>query len=143
MTVPPSIDEGSSPLQRLQLAGFRKAGHWHLSDLNLQLHLTDLGDSRNVLYAFVGAGAVMYVGKTVQPLRRRLYGYQFPVATQSTNLKGHGLSKDALARGTEVDVYVLPDNGLLYYGGFHVNLAAGLEDSLVATLKPLWNRAGV
>jgi hypothetical protein len=38
-----------------------------------------------------------------------------------------------------VAIYVLPDNGLLYYGGFHVNLAAGLEDSLVRELQPPWN----
>ena len=42
-----------------------------------------------------------------------------------------------------VEIHALPDNGLLYYRGFHVNLAAGLEDSLVATLKPVWNMAGV
>jgi hypothetical protein len=39
-------------------------------------------------------------------------------------------------------VYAPPDNGLLHYSGFHVNLAAGLEDSLVATIKLPWNRVG-
>lgn len=42
-----------------------------------------------------------------------------------------------------MEIHVLPDNGLLYYGGFHVNLAAGLEDSLVATIRPVWNKTGV
>jgi len=34
---------------------------------------------------------------------------------------------------------VLPDNGLLHYGQFHVNLAAGLEDSIISVLQPEWN----
>jgi len=34
---------------------------------------------------------------------------------------------------------VLADHGLLHYGGFHVNLAAGLEDSLIRDLNPPWN----
>jgi hypothetical protein len=33
----------------------------------------------------------------------------------------------------------LRDNGLLHYGAFHINLAAGLEDDLIAKLKPAWN----
>jgi len=36
----------------------------------------------------------------------------------------------------------LPDNGLLHFGDFHVNLAAGLEDSIIKTLNPLWNKTG-
>ena len=41
-----------------------------------------------------------------------------------------------------VEIYVLPDNGLMHYGGFHLNLAAGLEDSLIRDLEPPWNSAG-
>jgi hypothetical protein len=50
-----------------------------------------------------------------------------------------------VAAGTSVEIHALPDNdnGLLYYGGIHVNLAAGLEDSLIAALKPSWNKAGI
>jgi 5-methylcytosine-specific restriction protein A len=44
-----------------------------------------------------------------------------------------------LAKGQEVEAYILPDNGLLRYGAFHLNLAAGLEDSLIRELNPAWN----
>ena len=79
----------------------------------------------------------------MQPLKRRIYGYQNPGPTQSTNIKWNKLIRAALTEGQVVEVHALPDNGLLYYGGFHVNLAAGLEDSLVANLKPKWNKAGI
>jgi hypothetical protein len=39
-----------------------------------------------------------------------------------------------------VEIYMLPDNGLLRYGGFHINLAAGLEDDLINKLSPAWNK---
>jgi hypothetical protein len=47
----------------------------------------------------------------------------------------------AITARQAVEVYVLPDSGLLYYGGFHVNLAAGLEDALIDSLDPPWNGA--
>ncbi|WP_018872614.1 GIY-YIG nuclease family protein [Thioalkalivibrio sp. ALJ16] len=135
-----STDE--TALQRLEHIGFRPAGNWALEDGNARCTLTDCAFERNILYALVVDGEVMYVGKTVRTLKSRLYGYQNPGPTQSTNIKGNKLIIEALRAGRAVTVYALPDNGLLHYGGFHVNLAAGLEDSLVSTLKPAWNKTG-
>jgi len=39
----------------------------------------------------------------------------------------------------EVDILAFADNGLLRYANFHINLAAGLEDGLIAELNPEWN----
>lgn len=44
--------------------------------------------------------------------------------------------------GSVVDLFALPDHGLLHFGTFHINLAAGLEDSIVSSLKPEWNAVG-
>ena len=85
----------------------------------------------------------MYVGKTVSALNQRMYGYQKPGPSQSTNIKGNRLICESLSMNKPIEIYALPDNGLLRYGGFHVNLAAGLEDSLVAELKPEWNKVGI
>jgi hypothetical protein len=87
-------------------------------------------------------GIVLYVGKTVQPLKKRMYGYQNPGPTQSTNIKGNKNIGDLLAGRKQVEIYALPDNGLLHFGVFHINLAAGLEDSIVKMLFPEWNRTG-
>jgi hypothetical protein len=57
----------------------------------------------------------------------------------TTNINNHRNLKESLAKGMTIQIFVLVDNGLLQYGGFHVNLAAGLEDSLVRELTPLWN----
>lgn len=132
-----------APTERLREMGFVRCGEWQLHDGKPKCHLLDCADARNVLYAFAISGEVVYVGKTIRPLKQRLYGYQNPGPTQSTNIKGNGLIRDALVAGAVVEIYALPDNGLLYYGGFHVNLAAGLEDSLVSTIRPAWNKAGI
>ena len=129
-------------MERLINIGFRKVGKWRLEGDSLCCKLSKLTTSRNILYAFVSRGQVLYLGKTVTALKKRLSGYKKPSRTQSTNEKVCKNIKHHLSEGEAVDIYALPDNGLLHYGGFHVNLAAGLEDSMIRDLKPVWNRRG-
>ena len=131
-----------SDLQKLIDIGFIKVGKWIRTPSAINLFLTDCADSPNVLYCFVSDGAVLYLGKTVSPLKQRLYGYQNPGPTQSTNINGNKNISNLIADGKEVDIYALPDNGLLHFGCFHINLSAGLEDSIVKTLNPIWNKTG-
>ena len=99
-------------------------------------------ESRNILYAFESEREVLYIGKTRQPLKARMYGYQNPGPTQSTNIRNNANLKERVGAGGAVSILVLPDHGLLKYGGFHLNLAAGLEDDIVSQLKPKWNKTG-
>jgi len=71
-----------------------------------------------------------------------MYQYQKPGPSQRTNIRVHGLLNDLLSRGTYVQIHALPDDGSMQYRGFHVNLAAGLEDSVINGLKPKWNITG-
>ncbi len=127
-------------MNRLLQIGFRSVGHWKLENGNPIYELTALINTQNILYAFISNGEVKYIGKTVQTLKRRMYGYQNPGPTQSTNIKNNEKIRQLLLDGEAVDIFALPDNGLLHYGGFHINLAAGLEDSLISELSPDWNR---
>ena len=131
----------ATPLERLAFIGFVRAGVWRCEEGRLRLNLEGLGKCLNILYALVVEGEVMYIGKSVKTLATRMYGYCNPSTTQRTNVRNNRAMLDALAAGRTVEVYVLPDNGLLHYGGFHVNLAAGLEDSLIRDLRPAWNGA--
>lgn len=129
-------------LDKLISIGFKKVGVWSIKNGQLSPNLTAEQNSRNILYCFVIDNEPMYVGKTTQMLKRRMYGYQNPGKTQFTNIRNNQNIKGALARSTQVDIYVLPDHGLLHFGEFHLNLAAGLEDSITSTLKPTWNIQG-
>ena len=93
-------------------------------------------EQKNVLYSFVEDGEIRYVGKSIRTLRQRMYGYWRPSSTQSTNVRINGLISESLVAGHDVEILVLPDNGLMHYGQFHLNLAAGLEDSIIAAIMP-------
>ena len=136
------MNQNLTAFERLERMGCRKAGEWKLESDHVRFSLTDMSSAENVLYAFVAGKEVLYIGKTVQTLKQRMSGYQNPGPTQSTNIKANKRIKNILVNGSTVEIFALPDNGLLYYGGFHVNLAAGLEDNLVSELKPAWNESG-
>lgn len=126
-------------MERIIDIGFQKVGCWKLKEEQVDFELWSHENTNNVLYAFVCDGKVMYVGKTTQTLKRRMYSYFRPGKTQSTNIKNRKNILALLEIGKDVDIFALPDSGLHNYGGFHVNLAAGLEDSLIASLNPSWN----
>lgn len=129
-------------IQRLLDIGFRRVGEWRLSVGEMTCVLEAEAESRNILYAFESEREILYIGKTTQPLRTRMYGYQSPGPTQSTNIRNNANIRERLGAGSSVSILALPDHGLLQYGGFHLNLAAGLEDAIVGQLKPKWNKTG-
>lgn len=135
--------ENISSLERLKNMGFRQVGEWAIESDKIKFTLDDAASAQNVLYAFISQETVMYIGKTTQKLKQRMNGYKNPARTQTTNEKGNRLVSGILSLNQSVEIYALPDTGLLFYGGFHVNLAAGLEDNLIKTLNPPWNGAGL
>jgi hypothetical protein len=126
-------------MNRLLEIGFDPAGHWLLENDTLGYSLARHSTRTNILYAFVSDGQIMYVGKTVKTLKQRMSGYMRPSPTQSTNLRNRDNIRLLLAQGAAVDILALPDNGLLHYGQFHLNLAAALEDDLIRVIDPPWN----
>ena len=126
-------------MQRLLEIGFNRVGDWRLVEGKLIFSLDVVLSGANVLYAFVSGGVVLYIGKTTQTLPKRLMGYQRPGASQTTNTRNNIEIKILLALERNVEIYALADTGLLRFGEFTINLAAGLEDALISELKPAWN----
>lgn len=126
-------------LARLGEIGFVRIGHWTAEGLGIAYELHDLANASNVLYAFAVEGQLKYIGKTTTPLRSRLNGYKNPSKSSSTNIKNKRKIRACLDQARQVEIFALRDSGLLSFGGFHLNLAAGLEDSLVRELDPPWN----
>lgn len=126
-------------MNRLLDIGFESAGHWFIESGKLKFELIRHSTQRNILYAFVCDGQVKYVGKTVRSLSERMAGYKTPGKTQTTNINNHRRISELLAEDVAVDIFALPDNGLLHYGQFHLNLAAALEDDIIREINPEWN----
>jgi hypothetical protein len=129
-------------MNRLTELGFIKVGTWTLFDSGIKFLLTDHQDEKKVLYSYVSADRIMYIGKTAQPLTRRLMGYQKPGSTQRTNIRVNKKILHLLKEGLPIDIYILTDPGLLQYGGFKISMAGGLEDALIDQFKPVWNISG-
>lgn len=126
-------------MNRLLGIGFQVAGEWHLENAALRIAFERYAEENNILYAFVCDGEVKYVGVSTQTLRKRMAGYRSPGPKSTTNIRNNRNIREMLAQGGAVQVLVLPDSGLMHYGPFHLNLAAGLEASIIRTLRPEWN----
>jgi hypothetical protein len=96
-------------------------------------------DALNALYAFVRGDDVLYIGKTARSIRKRYVGYCRPGARQATNLRCHRNIQAAIADGEEIRIFVFNSPPHFQYGDFEINLAAGLEDSLIGGFLPPWN----
>jgi len=129
-------------LNKLKDIGFKKVGEWALHKHKPKLLLIDEADASDVLYCFVVNGIPKYIGKTTQPLKQRMYGYYNPGSSQRTNIRNNKNLQRALNEGKTVDVFVLTDKKSLKLGNFHINITAGLEDSIISTLSPEWNLLG-
>jgi hypothetical protein len=128
-------------MRRLLQIGFEQVGSWRLRAQELALDLTKMNGHRNVLYAFVDNAEVLYVGKTTGTLESRMGGYLRPHASQRTNMRNNLALLQLLRHDRAIDIYAWADPGMHRIGEFHLNYAAGLEDSIIRTLAPPWNGA--
>lgn len=128
-------------MDRLFQIGFRDIGRWTLSGHTLQLQLEALSAHRRALYAFATESAVLYVGKTAGSLPVRLQAYVAPHQSQRTNVRNRAALLELLEAGTTVRILGWIDSGLHRIGPFDLNMAAGLEDGIIALLAPPWNGA--
>lgn len=132
--------------ETLLALGFKDIARWTstLREGSLDYVLNDPADAafldeRNSLYAFVEGDNVKYIGKTARTIRRRFAGYKNPGQTKRTNWRNNGNIRAALVTGTTIRILVFTPISLLQYGGFDINLAAGLEDALIEEFDPPWN----
>lgn len=122
--------------------GFKLAGNWILKINNIDFILNNFKKSTDILYAFVSANELKYLGKTTKTLESRMKGYRNPGPSQFTNIRINALIKNELEAEKEVLIYVLDASDLCEYMGYKVSLAAGLEDIFIRELNPEWNFHG-
>ncbi len=84
----------------------------------------------------------MYIGKTVRTLKERMIGYKSPDPTQKTNIKNNKNISELLKQGIPVRIFVFVKIENLQYRGIPVDIASGIEDNLIAMIKPKWNEIG-
>lgn len=136
------LSKKSSSVEELKKVGFKCVGEWNIQDNKINLDLRDIKDQSDVLYSFVVDNNIKYIGKTTNPLLKRMKWYEKPGASQSTNIRNNSNIKIALESKQKVEIFCFKGAFSLKYEGYKVNLAAGLEDSLIKNLSPEWNITG-
>jgi hypothetical protein len=129
-----------SALERLLEIGFEMASEWLLDDDDLHIDLQRYNSASNVLYAFACEDELLYIGRSGRSLQLRMDGYQTGGPPRSVRSRNRERIVAMLMVDQPIQLYAMPDPGSLHYGSFKINLAAGLQHSLIEGLNPAWNR---
>lgn len=129
-------------IRHLKDAGFKEAGKWKLNSRPRLPQFEGQMPEEPGVYAFVVKRKVRYIGSAQRGLHRRFRSYTNPKnkGTVATRIRKH--VSDALAKGDDVKVLAIICTPLSW-NGLPVNLVAGLEEGLIRSLKPKWNRRGL
>lgn len=129
-------------MKRLFEVGFRKAGEWGIDDQgNPCAKLVRFSNSNNILYCHAINDQCVYLAKAKDILIRSLTDPTHPDSGTPALIKNHHNILSAINKGAKVEIYVLPDSGLMKYGDFTINIASALEDSIIKIVQPPWNIA--
>lgn len=126
--------------------GFEPLSTWQHAGENLTYDYTSLIpgmkpklDERNALYAFIQNNEVKYIGRTARSIKKRFVGYCNPGQTRATNYRCHTFIKAGLGKQAATDILIFAPPSKLQYGGYQIDLAAGLEETLIVNFNPPWN----
>ena len=124
-------------MNKLIELGFEQVGYTSFENGKLKITISRYEHAKNILYAFVHEigedeidWQVVYIGHTRNSLKNRMTGYRFGNG-QATNSRVHNHLNSALENDTRHYVYVLHDKINLNIHSIEVDLAAGLEYSLI------------
>lgn len=126
-------------LRKLISLGFERVGSWFWEGDDLNFELTQHAKEKNILYAFIVDGTVMYIGKSILTLHKRIYFYKNCGPSQRTNIRVRDKIRTCLKQGSQVLIYAFVQKVPLMYQDIAINIAAGIEDNLIAYIKPEWN----
>lgn len=133
------VKQPGETLQKLISLGFEQVGRWFWDGDDLNFELNQHQSEKDILYAFVVDGEVKYIGKSVLTLHKRIYFYKNCGPTQRTNIRVRDKLRTCLKNGSQVLIYAFVQKMPLMYQDIPINLAAGLEDNLIAKIQPEWN----
>jgi hypothetical protein len=126
----------SESVADLKRAGFVRVGRW-LAD-GETMRLDGKAERSAGVYAYVVDGDVRYVGSAQRGLHRRLRHY-VNSKTMRTSTRIRTEIVGCLSKGSVVEVFALVPPSI-QWKGLPVDLVAGLEEGLIRSLRPAWNR---
>ena len=124
--------------------GFTRAGVWRAHDIEGFIRFE--GDQplpkEPGVYAYAVGGVVRYVGSAQRGLSRRLRHYEIATTLRTA----HRIRQEILALlagGHEVEVFTIVPAPMMHSSGLPIDVVAGLEEGLIRSWRPVWNRRGM
>jgi hypothetical protein len=124
-------------MDKLLNLGFRESARAEIINNQFQITISRNEYSRNILYVFVVKRGddisnwhVRYIGHSRNSFRNRMYGYQQGNG-RGVNFRIHTEMEERCNNGEEVVIYCLPDIFNMQLHDLHVDVAKGLEYSLI------------
>ncbi len=136
------MTDSTSGIWALSDLGFLEVGEWRIRGDDFRADISSHGSVSKLLYAFCSGSEVLYIGKSTNTLAQRMAQYEQPGPTQRTNIRNNRDIRQLLLAGERVRIMVFVEPEPVFYRGYRVNLAAGLEDELIQKLQPKWNKLG-
>lgn len=138
-----SLADPAPNTAQLLAGGFTRAGAWLRDDVSGSIRFE--GDKplpkEPGVYAYAVAGVVRYVGSAQRGLRRRLRHYEIAKTLRTAHrIRQEILS--LLAEGQEVEVFTIVPPAIALHG-LPIDVVAGLEEGLIRSWRPIWNRRGM
>jgi hypothetical protein len=129
---------------QLSAGGFVHAGSWLFDEATNSIRFK--GDNplprEAGVYAYAVAGVVHYVGSAQRGLRVRLRHYEV-AKTMRTAHRIRAEILTLLEQGQVVDVFTMVPPPLTLNEVLPIDVVAGLEEGLIRSLRPIWNRRGM
>ncbi len=129
---------------QLVAGGFTRAGVWRVHETEGFIRFE--GDrplpAEPGVYAYAVTGVVRYVGSAQRGLRRRLRHYEIAKTLRTA----HRIRREILAllaEDREVEVFTIVPPPMTLNGILPVDVVAGLEEGLIRSWQPIWNRRGM
>jgi hypothetical protein len=129
---------------QLIAGGFKRAGVWRVHETEGFIRFE--GDQplpkAPGVYAYAVGGVVRYVGSAQRGLHRRLRHYEIAKALRTA----HRIRQEILALltgGHEVEVFTIVPPPMTLNGGLPIDVIAGMEEGLIRSWRPVWDRRGM
>jgi hypothetical protein len=130
--------------EHLIAGGFRRAGVWRRDEATGSIRF----DGKEPLprtagvYAYVVDHEVRYIGSAQRGLRTRLRHYEIAKTLRTA----HRIRQEILAlaaTGHEVEIFTIVPPPMLLGNVLPIDTVAGLEEGLIRSIRPIWNRRGM
>ena len=122
----------------LEAGGFARVGAWRLTAAGDGIVLDGEAERLAGVYAYVVDGRVHYIGSAQRVLHNRFRRY-ITSQTMRTSMRVRGEIIACLTQGNIVEIFALVPPKLSWRG-LPVDLVAGLEEGLIRSMRPSWNR---